>query len=194
VVFQSQSPKSEIRSLFLVVFSGIVCAFLLSLLLLYYYGPSGRYALRNILLSPNLIQNLSYQDLNPKTKKVGLFIFEKIEFSYYDGAVKKWLSVPVLKETYEKFYSSINRDVSLIDVHPQIQELFYEGNLSQLSIKAITDSSNQKQITSEIFQEVHFTKKGDHYRVRLREQSRTSDNWAYFYHEGIGQEVMKLFL
>jgi len=162
--------------------------------MLHYYGPSGRYAASNVLLSPALIQGLSYQDVNPKTGKLALFVFDGIDFSYYDSSQKRWLSVPVSKETYEKFYDFVSKEQSLENATIEVQNFFYKDNPSKLTIKTKVDSSDEKQISSKIFQESNFVKEGDFYRVMLREQTGSPGSWVYFYHPGIGQEAMQLFL
>jgi hypothetical protein len=189
VVGQNNSTKNEIKNLILVIFSGVAGACLLALAMLHYYGPSGRYTVRNVLLSPVLIQNLSYQDVSPKTGKLALYTFDGIDFSHYDNDQKKWMSIPISKERYAIFFELIAQELSLEETANQVQDSFYKGKSSKLLIKIKTESNEQKT-----FQEIDLAPLGDFYRIQLRVQAGSGVGWAYFYHPGIYQEAMKLFL
>lgn len=186
VIVQKNSTKNEIKKLFFVIFSGVTGACLFALVMLYYYGPSGRYIVKNVLLSPALIQNLSYQERSIKTEKSTLFSFDTIDFSYYDNHKKVRIAIPVSK--YAKFFDLINNELSLDEMTNHAPNFFTEDKTSKLLIKVRAESNEQK-----IFQEIELTT-NDFYRIQLRVQAGTSTGWAYFYQPGIYQETLKLFI
>lgn len=182
------ASKSEIRNLLAVILSGVLCAFILAGFMLYYYGPTGHYFARNVLLSPSLIMKLNFQETNPKSGEVSRFVFDGIEFSYYDNSKKAWKQTAVSPAAYEKFYELISQDVSLEIAGQDIPNLFLKGNAARLTLKVKKES---KVESSRIFQEVFFANEGDYYRVELREQGYVQGELAYFYHPGIYQEALK---
>lgn len=185
----SHSTKREIRNLIGVILSGVIGACLLTGILLHFYGPTGRYYVSNVLLSPDLVQNLSYQEVDPKTGQATHYVFRGIEFAYYDPAQKKWISFPVLSDIYEKFYQKISNDLSLEEISNQILDTFYKSQPAKLTIKIKTDSAAVQRT----FQDLELADQGDYYRVQLRQQTESAGGWVYFYHPGIYQEAMNLF-
>lgn len=189
----NKSAKKQIRSLIFVLSCSVGCAFLVTLFFLYNYGPSGRYAVRNVLLAPELILSLNYNDTNTKTGGDSRFVFDDIEFSYYDNTGKKWNKLHIDHDHYSQFYQLIVSDISLQKVSRHIEAMFQERAPSSLVLKVRTDSSAKWQEETKIFQEIHFVEDGDYYRIELHEENKTQ-NWAYFYHPNIYQEVLRLFV
>ena len=186
------TSRNEIRNLLAVILSGVLCAFILAGAMLYYYGPTGRYYARNVLLSPLLTTQISFQDANPKTGEITRFVFDGIEISFYDKVQKAWKHVAVSPEAYNRFYDAVSQDVSLDKVTSDIQDLFLKGNPSKLTLRVRTESRAESHAATKIFQEVLFANEGNYYRVELREQGPGRGEWAYFYHPGIYMETMKL--
>src|ERR1700733_331397 len=99
---------------FLLVFLGAICGgFVLTALMLYYYSPSGQYQVKNVLLSPETLQALSYPETDKGMKAT--YVFDRISFSYYDTSQKSWQNVPVSLSQYRSFYSLISSDKSIED-------------------------------------------------------------------------------
>jgi hypothetical protein len=187
------SKRKQIRNLLVVIGSGVMTGFAIVLILLYNYNPSGSYLAKNVLLSPELAQTLSFKDSNPKTGGTSLFVFDVIEFSYYDNIKKQWKNVHVDGNQYMRFYQVINNEKSLLEVTDDVRNLFNKGNMATLLLKVRTESHAAWQATSKVFTEVNFVGEGDYYRVGLHEQN-PSNPWAYFYHPGIYRQVLEIFV
>lgn len=189
----ASSATKEIRNLLFVLGGGIFCALLVALMLLYYYNPTGRYYARNVLLDPQLTSQLSYMDLNPKTGGSSLFIFDTVEYNYFEPGLKRWQSTELSSEEYRQFYDSVADDRSLSSVSEDIENLFNQPNLPRLVIRVKTKSDSEWQVSAKSFIEVEFLTKGDYYRIQLRSQSST-ENWAYFKHAQILDVLKTLFI
>lgn len=185
------SVKHQIRNMLLVITSGVMGAILLSLFFLYSYGPSGRYQASHALLSPQLANTLAFNDTNHKTGGSSRFIFDGIEFTYFEKNGQKNL-IQIDLPTYEKFYQMISADQSLLDISNDVLGLFNQGTNSSLVIKIRTDSHAQWQDETKIFQEVAFASEGNYYRIELREDK--AGEWAYYYHPGIYQATVQTFI
>lgn len=184
------SSRTDIRNLLIVILSGVLGAFVIAGIMLHYYGPNGRYYARNVLLSPQLAGNLSYEDDNPKTGKRSRFIFDSIDFSYYDTKQKKWIQKPVSNAAYGNFYDSLGNELSLQNVTDEIQNVFLKDNPAKMVIKVRTESNADWQIANKIFQQVEIA--SEYYRVQLRTTEGLTSQWAYFRHPGILNEAMNL--
>lgn len=191
---QNESAKKQIRNLLLVIFSGAFCAFLAAAIGLYFYGPGGRYLVKNTLLSPSILETLSYNDLNTKTGNKSRFVFDKIEFSYYETDKKHWQKVRVSPNVYQRFYQSVINEKSLIDVPENVISQFTKANPSSLVLTVRTESNAAWQELIRVFQEIQFANDGDYFRIELREQNSPESKWAYFYHPHIYREVLNLFI
>lgn len=187
------SPKRQIRNLLMVLFSSVMCAFLVSGMLLYYYSPSGRYVVKNALLAPELTTALMYNDTNHKTGGSSRFVFDGIEFAFYDSETKQQRKLQITPEQYQNFYQLIASEQSLLDVSKEVVALFNQEATAKLSIKVRTESHAAWQDETKIFQSVLFVFEGDFFRIELHEE-KSANNWVYFYHPGIYQEVMKVFI
>lgn len=186
------SQKREIRHLLTVIFSGVLGAFLLCGLLLYYYSPTGRYLAKNVLLSPLVTSQIYFSDTNPLTGNVAKYVFEGAEYSFYDAANRQWRHLSLPAEKYRQFYELVSEERSLASVSPEIESLFNRAKPATLALKVHADSKNTLIASSKVFMEVDFAADSDYYRVQLREQGPTG-NWAYYYHPQIYREVMQLF-
>lgn len=181
------SPRREIRNLLCVVFSAILGACLLTVSLLYYYNPSGRYLVNHVLLSPSLVETLSYQEIHPKTEKSTLWTFQELEFSYYNSQTKKEEVILISKALYQTFYEKIEQDANVEKVTPAIEEIFSRHPSARLVIRMRGELGE-----SMLFQEVQFSQ-GGYYRIPLRQKAQATKSWVYFYHPGIYQEAFNLF-
>ncbi len=188
-----RSQKSQIRNLTVVIFSSLLAALLLAGILLYNYGPSGRYAFKGTLLAPELIQGLNYNDTNSKTGGMSRFVFGDIEYTFYDSQKKQWQKIPVSIEKYANFYQAIGNKESVSLVDDAMISLFNEGMPSKLILLAKTESDASWQTLKKTFQEVEFATNGNYFRVQLREDN-TGNNWAYFYMPGILQKAEELLV
>lgn len=182
-----QSTKRQIRNLILVLFSGTISAVFVVGAMLYLYGPTGQYKVKDALLSPEMSRGLSYDDANPKTGGSSRFIFKGIEFSYYKG---KWQKIPVSADSYNQLYQTISKESSILNVPNDVEKLFVTGTPAKLSLLVATESDASWQAVNKDFQQVEFA--GDYYRILLRE-GNTGIHWIYFHKPGIYNQVINLF-
>lgn len=148
--------------------------------MLYTYSPSGHYFIKNALLSPEAIAQLSRQKNNQTQSTV--------TFSYQDPQTKKRTVLSLSSLQYQAFYQLILEDKNLFDVPPQISKSFNQLPETSLTLTL----QKEGDLSSQDFQEIQFLFKGDYYRLRLRESHAT--NWVYFYHPNIYNEVIPLFI
>ncbi len=189
------STKQQIRNLILVVLSGIMLAVAFSAFLLYKYNPSDNYEIKNVLLAPNMLEDLKFNDSNPKTGGQSRFVFDKIEFEYDDLKTNTREKKVVSVDQYQLFYQMIAANKSIDEVSDEVKNFFNRGRPSKLKIWMKTESYAAYQFSEKVFQEVEFAKQGDYYRVSLRESDTgKSYNYAYFFSLGIYKEILRLFV
>lgn len=178
----------------MVITMAVSSAFLLSGVLAYHYGPSGRYLAHNTLLAPNLITKLDYNDTNPKTGGSSRFVFEDILFSFYDSAAKQKRVLHISPEQYAQFYKLITNDKSLENAPQDVITSFYTEKIASLIIKVRTESHAAWQDETKTFQQVDFVPEGDLYRIELHEEKSAPDFWVYFNHPDIYRKVLNTFM
>lgn len=186
------STKKRISSFLLLIGGSIVSALLIALGMIYYYGPSGLYEAKKITLSPDFFSQLKFYDTSPKTGGPSAFVFDALQFSYYDQETHSWKNVVVSHDQYQKFYDLISEDVSLGDVTPEIVKQFSTSYYVSLSMSVRIDTNLDKEASTKTIQEVNFVDKGEYYRIELRSE-HSNQNWVYFYHPSIYTKVMKIF-
>lgn len=188
---RQESKNKEIRNLLFVIFSGILGAFAVALGMLYYYNPNGSYLAGNVLLSPESTQVLRFNDVNPKTGATSKFVFDQVEFSYFDAKLKQRRNLSVDRDNYVKLFQSISSDRSL-EATDEIKNLFNKDP-SKLVLKIRSETNVAANAISKPFIEVDFANEGDYYRIELHEEN-SLDSWAYFYHPGIYSKVFNIFI
>lgn len=186
---QNRSKGREITALLSVVFGGGAFALLVAIGLVYFYGPSGLYDLKHTLLSPNMIGELKYQDVNPQTGAREIFVFDSINFTYFHPGEGRWKKVAVDREKYQKFYDLVVDDVSVDEVTALITDQFLSSNPAMLEI--IVHPENKRSTVTRTFQEVTLAYQGDYYRIELHEES-SQKNWAYFFHKDIYRLALEI--
>lgn len=182
----------QINQLLLVLTSAIACALLLSLAMLYHYGPSGNYIAKNVLLAPELLSSLSYEDHNPNSGKQALYTFDRIAYTYWDKESKKWKQINIDRQLYEKFYQMIAGEKSILDVPTNLVDLFLNTKSSSLIIFVDADRKSAMRNDEKPFQSVEFLQNGDYFRIELREEK--INGWAYFHYPAVEKEILELFL
>ncbi len=182
----AQPPVSkQIRNLFTVILSGVAAAIAFSVFFLYFYGPTGSYRIEQVLLNPNVAKVLKYPDVSPSGKQK-TYIFDHIEFLYFNAGTNDWKSQNLSQKEYGEFYALIAGDKSLTLASDQLKNQFYEGNPAIISIVVREEGVPVDQV----FQEIQLAKQGDHYRVQIHEQQNLPQ-WAYFKHPGIYQKTLR---
>lgn len=187
-----KSEKNQIRNLLAVLVFAVFSGFLLLGFFIYNYGPTGRYPVKDALLAPDLIATLDYNDTNPKTGGMSRFLFDGIEFSYFDEE-KNRQTKPINLEMYQQFYQVISNDKSLLEVPEEVIRSFNKG-FAKLKINVRTESHAEWQNVSKEFQEVHLLTNGDYYRIQLHEQPQASSSqWVYYFHPEIYKSSLNIF-
>lgn len=187
-VVEEKSVSSQIRNFLLVILSAITFAVLIAAGLVYFYNPSGRYRAENVLLSPEMTQVLSYSDKEQTSGMLKRYVFEGIEYNYFDGQEKIWKKVPVSSGRYEQFYDLIKGDVSYAELNNTVFNAFNTRTPAMLILKVRPESND----TGKTFQEVQFVDGGDYYRITIHDEG-LGERWAYFYHKNISNEAKELF-
>lgn len=167
----------QIRNLLLIFGGGMVAAVLLSYLMVVYYSPTTLFPAGNLLLAPEVVKNLSFDELNRQDNRMVKFRFERIEVLYYEGS--NWKREQIDLETYSKIYNLIKNDKSLANPKNVFQDV------NPLTLTIVVRNADQTRA----FQELQTV--SDTYRVMLKEEG-ASPNWAYFEHPHIYQDIMKV--
>lgn len=181
------SKIKQIRNLLIVIGSAIGLSIIAIFLMLYSYGPAGAYLAKNVLISPESAKALYFNDFSPKMGMQAHFVFDLIQFSYYDGVQKAVKHTEIDVTTYAKLYKLIGNDTSLLDV-PSENEMAFDHHAGRLFFKVRADGHSSQKSSVNLF-EADFIK--DYYRISLRGQS-ADQQWVYFKHNGILEKAIAL--
>ncbi|MBA3815091.1 MAG: hypothetical protein H0X29_00935 [Parachlamydiaceae bacterium] len=190
------SKRQQIRNLLLIIGSAVGVSFAAMFFMLYSYGPEGSYLAKNVLLSPENVKALYFSNANPKliskshhkSHNNSQFVFDLIEFSYYDFVKNAMKNNEATLKTYGELYTWLGNDISITDVAAETAIATGFNNLgAKLSFKVKTDDNNSSGNVN-LF-EVDFVK--DYYRISLRGQNSVKQ-WAYFKHIGILEQAIEL--
>jgi hypothetical protein len=181
------SKSSQVRRLLAVLFLGVAAAAIIAYFFVSHYGPTGRYVAKNVLLSPDVLDYLKYNDRTTQ------YVFHGIEFIYFDQDVKGFKRVKVDRERYEKFFQLIAGDLSIQPISQELKEDFRSPHLSSLILTVRSNVSSKELVVNKVFQEVHFLPQDSDYRVELHDENGSS-NWAYFHHPHIYHQIFSLFV
>lgn len=187
---QEREKNRDIKNLLVVLGASVFCAAMLVFVFLHYYGPSGRYVAGHTILDPAIIQQIDYQEIEPKSGQKVHFIFDRFEFSYFDKKTGELRQIPVTNQSYLKFYNLISSVLSIEHPDAKIDQLFIQSHPTLLTTSMRTLEGIQKS-TSQIFQIVQFIEE-DYFRVQLHERVEQGV-WVYFYLPHSYQDIMHLF-
>lgn len=185
----NKATKAQIRNVLAIFISAILCAGVLAAYMIFRYGPTGRYIAGNTILSPYILDQVNYPEASTGVGKGVKYIFNGIEFSYYDKAKNKQNS-KVDSAVYEQFYLLIEKEKSLENIPIDIESQFNRLQPALLTVMMRSDPSQTQQSTM-IFQAIEFVET-DYFRVQLRDKE-SNGSWAYFYRPHIYQDVLELF-
>lgn len=183
-------PRKEVQNLILMLSSAVFVAFVAVVGLVYYFGSSGTYLLRDILISPDAIQRISFTDYNPETGERAPFIFNKIEFIRAESRGREWGRYAVSKQSYEEFYNIVSYERSIPRISDATVEQFEIIVPSTLTIFVQARDNKGTQENGFIFQRVEFLDNEDVFRVQMRDDQGT---WVYFSYPGIYNKIVELF-
>jgi hypothetical protein len=182
------SRKDDIRNLLIVLGGAICCALALTLFAVRNYGPGSRYDIQNVLLKPELVHELSYTETDPMSGLPSRYVLDGIEFSYLEPESNTWKKKQVSQAKYQQFYDLVAKEKSVLELTDEIRQSFAISPPSRLVIKVRSEGGN----TPKTFLEVDFANQGDFYRVMLRNNPQ-QEEWAYFHHPRIYQDILYLF-
>lgn len=183
-----QPAFNEVGNLLLVFLSAVTAGVAAVAFMIHYYGPSGTYKSQNVLFFPLNDSKISFTDTNLNTRKSEKYIFDKIEFKYFDSSTKQWVKVAVDNDQYTQFYNLVLNEKSLSEVSDKIVRNFYRPHSATLLFQVRPDNDPS---SSKTFLEVDFANESNYYRVQLR--SNEAGAWAYFYHPEIYKQAIKIF-
>lgn len=181
----TSTPYQQLFYLSMVLLTAMACAFLIAAFFMTYYGPSGSYLAKNTLLSPEIAKLLRYQEIGTN-KTINRYVFDGIEFSYFDDNEKGWHHEAMNLAQYSTLYTMMEQDKSLSEVSKDMVAMFNDPKTAAVKIKVKLENGLQ---ASKPFQTIQFFR--DYYRVQLR-QAEGPREWAYFYHSRIYQELLNL--
>lgn len=169
-----------------ILVSGVIAAFLVTFFFVGFFGPSGRYVLNAVLIEPQVLKTLNYNDNNPRTYAMDRFVFDEIQVQWFHPKLPKGtLSL----SQYAEIYSLIALDKSLPS---EIPEAFVPTHAAALSLMVRTESSSAWQKETKLFQEMEIAEQGGYYRVMLHEEA-SSFHWVYFQHEGLLDKLIEIY-
>ena len=186
-----KNTKNKIKSIATLLVSAVLTAVLLAVFLIYRYGPSGQYVAGNVILSPETISFINTKDHHSSGKGSLSFIFNGIEFSYFDKLRGRIEKMNVAADVYEQFFDSVKSERGLKIIPEQDQKSFSIGFPATLTVMMQAEASSTLKTGSKVFQIIQFIET-DYFRVQLHGEKDTGE-WAYFYKPHIYQDIIHLF-
>lgn len=160
--------------------SSVIVAILIVVGFVYYRGASGTHLLKNILVSPKTIEQISSQ-------RKSSFIFDKIEFVRADASGKSWGRYAVNLQSYGKFFRMVENERSIPRLTDEMIRQFERSPFSTLTIYLRPSRQN----AAVFLQQVQFVDTGALFRVQRNIDDK--EEWVYFSHPRIYQKVLELF-
>lgn len=185
------TPGTQVRQLLFLLSSGVIAAIVVALGLITYYGPTGNFVVKSILISPETLKDLNYKAVNPETGKEDAFVFARLELMHFDNKDNKWIAKQLDFQKYQEFYQTIASQESVPQGEQVHEKTFLTSNPASL---AIVVQSKEKKGTKEgdrVFQEVQLLPKEGLYRIELH-QTYPLKTWAYFENDGLEEIVAGL--
>lgn len=189
----SVTPPSSVKSLILLMLFSVSCALAIAIFSVQKFGPTGAYDVKNALVTPYLLENMSFDEVDNRTGASTRFVFDQLLYSYQDPDTRQIRTVPLTMSQYRQFYDTISGDSSIVEGGAGLGALF-DGELSRLILKVKTVTDDPLQSEKLVFQQIEFGTDGNFYRIELREQLNPPEPWAFFHHIGIKDKIHKLFV
>ncbi|MEC7839582.1 MAG: hypothetical protein VX777_06050 [Chlamydiota bacterium] len=187
-----RSKYKEIWSLLSIIGGGSAFALFFVVFLIYFYGPSGLYEIKSTLLSPSVFSELNYKDVNPNTGGNTSFVFDQVEYFYYNKDQGRWGKIVVSQQEYVDFFNLIKNDTSVQDVSNSIVDQFQVGHPASLKFGVKSVEKKGGSSSKKTLQEMVLVRDGDYYKVSIH-NAQNGESWAYFYHPGIYRKAMDIF-
>lgn len=191
---EQNSAREQVQSFLLVIFTAVASATAFVFFLVYYYGPEGSYIAKNILLSPEVMENLNYTDVDRGSGLSSRYVFDKVEFLHFDKYEGKWSRQAVDRSDYASFYATIANAKSILEDEADVAGAFAGYDQASLLLYVIPKSTFASgKEGSKVFQEVHFAKNGDLFRIELHSE-KMGGGWVYFRQADIYSDVTRHFV
>ena len=158
--------------------------------MIYQHGPTGQYIAGHAILSPEVMRTIDYKDKHPITGQAVHFIFNGVEFSYFDTLQARVKKIDLPLTDYEQFFKLIAKEKGIKTISEQDIKLFSIGFPATLTITTRVDSPVIMPATR-VFQIIQLVET-DYFRVKLHEENGAGE-WIYFYRPHIYKEIMHLF-
>lgn len=149
----------------------------LTLFFALFFGPSGQYLAKNVLLSPRTIEEIRESSIAAGSER---YHFAGMTLYQYDPKTDKTESRQLSPTHYALFFDKIQSDRSLSEMSQEIESHFYDPQMTRLVF--MIKGGRTKNLS--IFQEVQVPRSGNYYRIQLHEAGPGRE-WVYFEHEGI---------
>lgn len=191
---EQNSAREQVKSFLLVIFTAVASATAFVFFLVYYYGPEGSYVPKNILLSPEVMESLSYTDVDRGSGLSSRYIFDKIDFLYFDKYEGKWTQGEVDRLDYASFYGMIANTKSIVGDEAELSGAFAGYGQASLLLHVIPKNTLASgKEGRKVFQEVHFASDSDLFRIELHSE-KMGGGWVYFRYPNIYSEVTRRFV
>lgn len=175
---QASSVNQEIRQLLYVLFGGMLTACLLVATFIYAQEGPRTYLTKNLLIQPKI-----------SSTDGDVYSLEKMTFSFFDEADKRYKKVTLSEDDYVKFYSLIKSDKSLAEPTSLVTLPFEQGKIATLNIWI--DIKPKGRAKSKMLQEAQFAPGSSYYRLAIN-SDEAIERWAYFEHNGVFDLAMRL--
>jgi len=183
------SANTAIRNVLVILGSAVALAGLLVFCLVVYYSPTGSYKAGNVMLSPEVLGKMTYEQANPGTGQVQRFVYDAVDFTYYraneGGAVTKG----VRKERYTKVYKLLQSDSSVSTISRKMEEQFNGPRVAYLTLWVHPEGNVGP---ARALYRVYFPAMGNVYRVENLQDSAVEEPWIYFLHDNVYEQVLEV--
>jgi hypothetical protein len=181
------SRKGDVRNFLSLIVAAVGGALLIVFLLVYFYGPWGHYSTRNVLIAPDILPEISYQASERGQAKKQTYLYDHLEFVYFDEEHLSWKTLYISEDDYKKFYKLVSGMQSQDEIENILDYFAQAKAMLRIYTRPASDSSGVN-----IFQEIQFGSHGNHFRIEIHRDNE-ADSWAYFKYKGILKIAIDLF-
>ena len=154
---QKPSASTAIRNLMVILATAVLSAVALVVALVVYYGPSGSYRAENVLVAPEVLSKISYEQATPNTGKLQRFEYDHLEFTYFSPKQGDRASVKLDQGQYQSIYALLSGDRSISSVPVEVEQLFNGPRVASLTLWARPEGT---QGPARVFYRVYFPSLG----------------------------------
>jgi len=185
---QKPSASTAIRNVMVILGSAVVLAAGLVAFLVIYYGPSGSYRAGNVMIAPDVLAKISYEQTSPTTGQVQRFEFDGIDFTFYSSQRRDMVTLNLRSEQYRRLYDLLAADTSVSTVPAEVEQLFNGPRVAYLTVWVRPEGTVGP---ARVFYRVYFPPMGGVYRVESLQGSSIEQPWIYFMRDGVYDQVLE---